>query len=423
MKIIQKIYKVAILAALMICICGSMFSFNILLADAKEQTKFDYVFQNNDYLFGNQLDEDSQYYYLILLKKLKVATEKEFTISLEDRNEKKISDSLNNALNAIFFDFPDYQWLKLGDKKATYFIINYVNGIATKVVFYPVIKEEYKNTDAISEELDKVEDTLDAIINKMPKAYETRYERLKYIHDYLVKSVIYDTTQRENKIHSASGALLYQRSVCEGYAKAFKMACEKMGVPSQLATSDTHMWNYVQMEDGNWYIVDVTFDDPLLNGTSDYKDGKNLSYTYFLVGEKSVAGSKDHKVKSNTSSGGVTFTLKTLSKENYNKSNATKEKQIIYKQRFSERFIKDLTKPLFYTSNKTLLCKQSYTQRIKKLSKAAKVTYHSSKVNVAKVNEKGKIIAMGKGTCVITTTVKQGGKTYIHKLNLTVQDT
>lgn len=421
MRVIQKSYKAVILVILIICMSASVFSLNALSVKAKEQTKFDYIFHNKTYLFGSQLDEDSQYYYLTLLKRLKVATEKEFTISLKGRNQKTISESLNNALNAMFYDFPDYQWLKLGGKNASHFKINYVNGVATKLVFYPVIKDEYKSADLVSKELNKIDDILNKMLDEMPKEYVTRYERLKYIHDYLVKNVTYDTSQKEKKIHSASGALINHLSVCEGYAKAFKMACEKIGVPNQLVTSDTHMWNYVQMDNGKWYLVDVTFDDPLLNGTSDYKDGKNLSHEYFLVGANSVAGSKDHKANGNLNNGGFNFTLKTLSKDDYSESSAKDEKMIIQSQRFSESFLKDLTKPLFYASNKTLSFKQSYTQVIKKLSSTAKVTYYSSKSNVAKVNSKGKIVAVGKGTCVITTTVKQGGKTYVHKLKLTVK--
>ena len=45
-----------------------------------------------------------------------------------------------------------------------------------------------------------------------------------------------------------------------------------------------HMWNYVQMEDGNWYALDPTWDDPIV----DSKDYKVVSgsegHKYFLVG-------------------------------------------------------------------------------------------------------------------------------------------
>ena len=43
------------------------------------------------------------------------------------------------------------------------------------------------------------------------------------------------------------------------------------------------MWNYVKMEDGIWYAMDVTWDD--LDG----KYGREVKYDYFLRGSKSFS--------------------------------------------------------------------------------------------------------------------------------------
>lgn len=58
-------------------------------------------------------------------------------------------------------------------------------------------------------------------------------------------------------------------AVCEGYAKAFKVLCDKVGIPCVLVSGQgvtssgagAHMWNYVQMEDKQWYLVDATWVD------------------------------------------------------------------------------------------------------------------------------------------------------------------
>ena len=52
----------------------------------------------------------------------------------------------------------------------------------------------------------------------------------------------------------------------------------------------------------------------------------------------------------------------------------------------------------------------------------AKVTYKTSKKTVATVSKKGKIKAKKKGTATITTTIKQGGKTYKLKTKVTVKN-
>ena len=85
-----------------------------------------------------------------------------------------------------------------------------------------------------------------------------------------------------------------QAPVCEGYARALKVLCDEMGIPCILMTGyawakpeDTtpadHMWNYVQMEDGNWYSVDPTWDDPFDGKTTKAISGDE-THKWFLVG-------------------------------------------------------------------------------------------------------------------------------------------
>ena len=83
------------------------------------------------------------------------------------------------------------------------------------------------------------------------------------------------------------GALVEPGVVCEGYAKAFKIICDKINIPCVVVfgnydeTEDAaHMWNYVQMEDGIWYAIDVTWDDV------DGEDGREIKYQYFIKGSK-----------------------------------------------------------------------------------------------------------------------------------------
>ena len=116
-----------------------------------------------------------------------------------------------------------------------------------------------------------------------------RYEQVLAIHDYLCTHVSY----KENSYaHTAAGVFLKSREVvCEGYAKAFKILCGRFGIPAVLipggalksnGTREGHMWNYVQMEDGFWYMLDTTWDD----------QKTYISRKYFLSGgeEKGFTG-------------------------------------------------------------------------------------------------------------------------------------
>lgn len=112
----------------------------------------------------------------------------------------------------------------------------------------------------------------------------TRYEILKDIHDYLCENVIY--VLNGEYAHEPYGALVEGEAVCEGYAKAFKLLCDKYDIPCALiigegitdSGSEPHMWNYVQMQDGKWYGVDVTWDDQSI-----------IYYDFFLSGSETVA--------------------------------------------------------------------------------------------------------------------------------------
>lgn len=88
---------------------------------------------------------------------------------------------------------------------------------------------------------------------------ETRLEKLKSMHDQLALLITYDFNA--NMPYTIEGSLIESRSVCEGYAEAFKLLCDREGIPCIIVVSSNHMWNHVQMEDGNWYSVDNTWDD------------------------------------------------------------------------------------------------------------------------------------------------------------------
>lgn len=112
-----------------------------------------------------------------------------------------------------------------------------------------------------------------------------RETKLRYYHDWIVNNNDYDTPTSEIDenddpetfyySHTAVGCLLKGKGVCESYSKLLKIFCLREDIPCLIITSNSHAWNYVKMEDGNWYMVDVTWDDPV--------GGSGVYDTYFLV--------------------------------------------------------------------------------------------------------------------------------------------
>ncbi len=117
-----------------------------------------------------------------------------------------------------------------------------------------------------------------------------RYEKVKAAHDYVIRLITYPKNIMPAYYHSVTGPLLAKyahKGVCEAYARLFDILCRENGIPCVTLEGSNHAWNYVQMEDGKWYLVDTTWDDP--------DSGSRISYDYFLVGADSTVRGK--KVK------------------------------------------------------------------------------------------------------------------------------
>ena len=117
------------------------------------------------------------------------------------------------------------------------------------------------------------------------------YSKVKFIHDTIIENCSYlEHVYDENSfVYTAAGPLVYNKGVCEGYAKAFSYLVQSMGIPcfcvsgtavNSIGQIDHHMWNVVQIN-GDWYNVDVTWDDPVT-----YTGENVLRHDYFLIGDK-----------------------------------------------------------------------------------------------------------------------------------------
>ncbi len=153
---------------------------------------------------------------------------------------------------------------------------------AGHVILYPV---DYY--DGIRKEIRSAQAAVRKMVRSV-KRYRNRYKKVKAVHDAVLKTVDYvGKGEDERWHHTVTGGLLGKyghKGVCEAYAKLFDIVCKASGIPSILVTGRmksadiSHMWNYVQMEDGRWYLVDVTNDDQ-----------KKPSCDYFLAGSGTAA--------------------------------------------------------------------------------------------------------------------------------------
>ncbi|MCR5467925.1 MAG: InlB B-repeat-containing protein [Lachnospiraceae bacterium] len=91
--------------------------------------------------------------------------------------------------------------------------------------------------------------------------YTTDLQKMRYVHDWICEHVVW--ADKTNKYDQRAYSVLCtnpQYTVCAGYAQAFELLMNAVGIDCVAVTSDTHEWNMVKVN-GTWYCMDVTWDD------------------------------------------------------------------------------------------------------------------------------------------------------------------
>lgn len=158
--------------------------------------------------------------------------------------------------------------------------------------FYPKEKMEYMKK--------KAKEKTDHIIKTVIKDYMSDYEKELAVHDYLVKNSSYDRRLFNGNMPQESytdyGVLVKGVGVCEGYAKAMYRILNSIGIETLFVTGqgvghdgsvEPHAWNIVKI-DGEYYQVDVTWDNPLTS-----IGRKEILYDYFNITDEKIR--KDHR--------------------------------------------------------------------------------------------------------------------------------
>lgn len=205
----------------------------------------------------------------------------------------EITDYLGAVYDVFDRDHPEVFWLT-GDGMYGYtgsYYYGYKNGTLTvmyeiELLFYlkaegfDVRNEKYRTPEAVAKGITLREQLIDEILADCPTTNVR--DQIFYLNKVLAERNGYNSIVGNGGSYKAKGdsweciSALAGRAgtngpVCEGYARAFMVLCQRLGIPCVLVDGDakttpqetpkSHMWNYVQV-DGNWYGVDVTWNDP-----------------------------------------------------------------------------------------------------------------------------------------------------------------
>ena len=207
------------------------------------------------------------------------------------------AEKIRDVLDMYKDDFPGVFWV---DETEPFTYIEHKNEGTVTVLF----NRKYDGGE-LADAKQRLEERIQEFVDGAPQN-GSEYERELYVHDWLVDNCEYDTEAVE--IHKSDsvraneqnvyGAIVEGKAVCEGYARAFQLLCGRLGVHCGViqgraegfadGENTNHIWNCVRLE-GNWYPVDVTWDDL----DSDDVVGSE-QYIYFNLTTEVMC--EDHKI-------------------------------------------------------------------------------------------------------------------------------
>lgn len=230
----------------------------------------DYADVKTDYAYDSLTDDYAKELYKELANSIDLSRAPTVTVdgSLDEFQ-------ITQALQAYRNDHPETFWLT-GESKY------YVKNNSTTVEFeYSIEPSEILSAK------ETFENKIDNILNDLPSGSD--FEKEEYINNYIIENCKYDdaAAQIENiegNENDAYGALVDGSAVCEGYARAFQLLCNKADIDCVMVSgtvdNTNHAWNCVKIG-GEWYQIDVTWNDT--DGDKDYLQNDYFNLTDSLM--------------------------------------------------------------------------------------------------------------------------------------------
>ncbi len=179
--------------------------------------------------------------------------------------------SYQKVFGLVYFQEPQLFWLD-----GTYEIVD--GKVSSTTLYFHCNKDEAVKKQA------EIDAKVKEIMAAFPKNATTN-DKLKVFHDYVIKHCSF--TKDGTYVQTIYGALVEGKVQCEGYAKVMGYLCDKAGIENMLIVGTnnqkaSHAWNLVKV-DGDWYNIDLTWDDP-----ANKTDPNYVRYTYFNVTDAEI---------------------------------------------------------------------------------------------------------------------------------------
>ena len=233
--------------------------------------------------YYNKLTDDEKLAYRIICE---AAVDFKTTIVVPALSTDQVAD----VYKAIRYDNPEYFFL---GNQCT---ISSFGSVYTFVPQYLIRESDYSSYNY---RLKQACEELYSLVDESMSDYEIEL----FIHDYVAEHCNY-SDDGSALIYTMYGVLVDGSANCEGYSKTAQWLLTKCGIENHIAVGSAsadgatvgddnrHMWNVVKI-DGNWYNMDITWDDTLIkdedsNETSDTLFDNRASHVYFNISSKDL---------------------------------------------------------------------------------------------------------------------------------------
>ncbi len=221
-------------------------------------------------------------------------------------------DYISNCISAVHTafkrDHPEAFWLngkwqvRFHQNGRTYYCYAPISKTAGKAkVAFDMRRPDFRPGGSldIREEMARRDENVEKILRTIPAGAD-RFTQIYSLNDWLAEHNSYNVKKNgytpwyaTQCISALEGQKGVDGPVCGGYTSAFKVLCDALDIPcvfvhAEEAFEPDHAWNYVQMEDGKWYAVDVTWND-----SGDHAANRTK---WLLVGGKTVINGQEFLV-------------------------------------------------------------------------------------------------------------------------------
>lgn len=155
-----------------------------------------------------------------------------------------------------------------------------------------------------------------AAIEKFKSEYLTDdmsdFEKEIKIIEWLVENCSYEKGSGWSR-STAYSCIVLGKAQCSGYADAFLQTAKLCGLETRYVYNSNHAWNLIKL-DGDWYHVDVTWEDPV--GSSNNYGFGNLRNSYINLEDDRIRNIASHKTwsPSSTAAKGIKYGPKVVEK-------------------------------------------------------------------------------------------------------------